>query len=231
MASVTVVALTLAAAACTDDGVDDGTAPTTTELTDETDVVAVDDPLAVPIYTDPTTLITATIGERFALVLPAEPTEGFRWEVVERPDAAVVLSLGSQFAPRDDLPPTTTTTTTPPPPEPEPAPPPADDVAPPPSDPVPEVAPPPTPPPPTTVPTRAVQVLSFVGRGVGRTTVTLRYLRIGAVPDESTNTVSFVIDIPDPGGAGALRAPALPRHPRRRRITEPGRRRPNRRCG
>lgn len=200
MASVAVVALALVGAACTDDGVDTGTGTTTTQLAEETDVVTVDDPLAVPTYTDPTTLITAAIGERFALVLPAEPTEGFRWEVVERPDPAVVLSLGSQFVPRDSLPPTTTTTTTAPPPEPETSLPPVDttDEALPPSDPVPEAAPPPTPPPPTTVPTRAVQVLSFVGRGVGRATVTLRYLRIGQVPDESTATITFVIDVPDP---------------------------------
>ena len=92
VASVTVVALTLVGAACTDDGVDTGTGTTTTRLAEETDVVTVDDPLAVPTYTDPTSLITAAIGERFALVLPAEPTEGFRWEVVERPDPAVVLS-------------------------------------------------------------------------------------------------------------------------------------------
>ncbi len=197
-ATAAVVALTLAGAACTDDGVDDGTAPTTTDLAQETDVVAIDDPLAVPVYTDPTALVTAAIGERFALVLPAEPTEGFRWEVVERPDPAVVLSLGSQFAPREDLPPTTTTTTAVPPPEPEPSSPPAAEETPPPSDPAPEPAPPPTPPPPTTVPTRAVQVLSFVGRGVGRATVTLSYLRIGAMPDASTDTITFVIDIPDP---------------------------------
>ncbi len=209
VASAAVVALAFVGVACTDDGVDTGTGTTTTQPAEE-DVVTVDDPLAVATYTDPTTPITAGIGERFALVLPAEPTEGFRWEVVERPDPAVVLSLGSQFLPRDSLPPTTTTTTTVPPPPPEPSVPPVDPsvVEPaPPAEPAPET-PPPTAAPTTTVPTRAVQVLSFVGRGIGRTTVTLRYLRIGAVPDESTTTITFVIDVPDPAVTAAPAAPA-----------------------
>jgi hypothetical protein len=197
-----VVGLAVAAAgltACTDDGTDAGGGTTSTTLAPE--AVPVDDPLAFATYTDPTTLIVAQVGERFAIVLPAEPTEGFRWEVVEGPNPDVVVSLGLQFVPRESVPTTTTTTTTPPPPPPDPGAPvdaPAvgtDVPVPPPAETAP---PPPTEAPTTTVPTRAAQVLSYVARAPGSTAVTLRYLRVGAVADDSTTTVTFVMEVPVP---------------------------------
>ncbi len=140
----------------------------------------VDDPLAFTAYTDPAVPIVTAVGERFALLLDAEPSEGYRWEVVAAPDPAIAAPLGSQFLPRDSVPTTTTTM-----PAPSPAP---EAVAP--EDPA--VAPT------TTVPTRSMQVLSYVGRAAGRTSVTLRYIRVGQPADASTPTTTFTIEVLGP---------------------------------
>jgi len=193
------VGLTLAGCTGDDTSTSDPTATTSPVLPAE----PVDDPLAFTAYTDPAVPIVAAVGERFVLLLDAEPSEGYRWEVVAAPDPAVAMPLGSQFLPRDSIPATTTTTTTAsPPPLPEPVPPegpapPAEDST---TD---ETATPPVPAEPTlapttTVPTRSVQVLSYVGRAPGRTSVTLRYIRVGQPPDASTPTMTFTIEVLGP---------------------------------
>ena len=59
-----------------------------------------------------------------------------------------------------------------------------------------EAPPPPTPAPvPTTTPTRSVQVLSYVARAPGRTTITLRYVRIGGAADSPLPEVTFTIEV------------------------------------
>lgn len=203
-ALATLVLLAPIVSGCTgDDATTDATSATTQIAAP--DERSVDDPLAVTAYADPATPITAAVGERFALLLDAEPTEGFRWEVVSQGDPAVVLPLGSQFVPRDSLTPTTTTTTAPPP-VPDPAIPPVDDAPPEAGSPgtdseaaPPVTVAPPTPEPTTTtMPTRSVQVLSYVGRAPGRTTITVRYVRVGAAADAPSPTLTFTIEVPGP---------------------------------
>lgn len=189
------VGLTLAGCTGDDTSTSDPTATTSPVPPAE----PVDDPLAFTAYTDPAVPIVAAVGERFVLLLDAEPSEGYRWEVVAAPDPAVAMPLGSQFLPRDSIPATTTTA---PPPLPEPVPPgesapPAENGT---TD---ETATPPVPAeptlaPPTTVPTRSVQVLSYVGRAPGRTSVTLRYIRVGQPPAASTPTMTFTIEVLGP---------------------------------
>ena len=188
-------------AGCTDDG-PGGLPGTGTEDT----AVDGDDPLSFTAYVDPNVPIVAAIGERFALMLDAEPTEGYRWEVVVQGDPAVVLPLGSQFVDREAVTVPTTTTTAPPPPDVPPEE--GEDGAPPtePSDttdpttattgaPGTDTTLPPTT---TTIPTRALQVFSYVGRGFGTTAVELRYVRVGQPVTEATRVVTFTIEVPLP---------------------------------
>ncbi|MCD9623543.1 protease inhibitor I42 family protein [Rhabdothermincola salaria] len=202
-AVVLAATLALGAGACTHE---DASGPPTTNA-DEV-ATAVDDPLGYAAYADPAAPVEAQIGERFALILDAEPTEGYRWEVVSEVDRAVVLPLGSQFVLRDtvtNLPTTTVAPPAPPPPPPEegttdPAEQEADGA---PEGVVPEdpetTAPPTTEAAPTTttVPTRSLQVLSYVARAPGTTTVELRYVRVGQ-PDAEAPTVVFTIQVPVP---------------------------------
>ena len=185
-----VAALTVAA--CTDD---EPTGPTTTTV-DEVPT-SVDDPLSYTAYVDPATPVVAAVGERFALVLDAEPTEGYRWEVVSEVDRAIVLPLGSQFVRRDAVPDLPTTTVAPPPPVDEPIDAPSEGGA----EPTePTTTAPPTTAPPTTEPTppsQSLQVLSYVARAPGTTTVELRYVRVGQ-PDAEARTVVFTIEVPEP---------------------------------
>lgn len=196
-AAIMLLALLVAGgAACTDD--DSASRPGTP--TDDS-IIAGDDPLDFMAYVDPSVPIVAAIGERFALMLDAEPTEGFRWEVVVQADPAVVLPLGSQFVARESITVPTTTTSVPPPPvedtpngdgEPTPTGPP-DTTGP--EAPATDPTPAPTP---TTAPSRALQVFSYVGRGFGTTVVELRYVRVGQPVTEATPLVTFTIEIPLP---------------------------------
>jgi hypothetical protein len=197
-ATVVLVLLAGLVAACTDD--DPGGLP---DDSPEDTTIAGDDPLSFTAYVDPNVPIVAAIGERFALMLDAEPTEGYRWEVVVQGDPAVVLPLGSQFVDRESV--TVPTTTTAPPPPPEEDPPSEDgDTAPTTGSPdTTEVEAPGTdttlpPTTTTTVPTRALQVLSYVARGFGATVVELRYVRVGQPVTEATRVVTFTIAVPLP---------------------------------
>jgi hypothetical protein len=189
-------------AACTAD--DPGGLPGTG--TEDTAVDS-DDPLSFTAYVDPNVPIVAAIGERFAFMLDAEPSEGYRWEVVVQGDPAVVLPLGSQFVDRESVTVPTTTTAAPPPPEapaeegePGAAQGPTDTTDA--TDPTDESAPDTdadtTLPTTTTVPTRALQVISYVGRGFGTTAVQLRYVRVGQPVTDATPVVTFTIEVPLP---------------------------------
>lgn len=63
-----------------------------TALTDDTS-----NPLAFPAYSDPDTPIYIGVGKRFAVMLEANPSTGYRWEAVRPPDPKVVTPLGTQF--------------------------------------------------------------------------------------------------------------------------------------
>lgn len=157
-ALLTLPSLAMVAGCSGDDG---AVSPTTAGPgVDETPV---DDPLAFAVFTDPAAPVAAAVGQRFALVLDAEPTEGFRWEVVSQVDPALVVALGAQFLPRDDLVVPTTTQ-------------PTAGVE-------------------SSAATSAVQVFSFVGRSAGRTSVTLRYVRVVQSPEAEVPTVTFTIDV------------------------------------
>lgn len=220
--SSSLVALAVAAASllwiagCTGD--DDSTA--TPDTTAEETGTAAGADLEITAHRDPSLPIVAQVGERFALLLDAEPSEGYRWEVVAEVDRNVVLPLGSEFVDRGDVEVPITTTTAPPPP-----PPPADaggtagtdtTAGAEPTEPIPPTEPVPLTEPPTTtttIPTRAVQVISYVARNPGVTTVELRYVRVGEPPTEATPTVTFSIEVPVPPPLFASPEPVPPEVP------------------
>jgi inhibitor of cysteine peptidase len=47
-------------------------------------------PSTVPEPTDPTQLITVKAGETFELVLPSNPSTGYRWNIIPEMDEAIV---------------------------------------------------------------------------------------------------------------------------------------------
>lgn len=168
----------LVAAACS--GGEEPAGGTTTTAT------TADEAFQVPVYSDPAQVITVDVGRRFAVMVPADPAQGWRW-VVEPVDTRVLAPLGSEF--RDDpalLAQATTTTTAPPEPDPDTS---------------------------TTVAGRAgstttttattstteapttttapgplVQIVSYAGRTTGVATITLRYERIGTAEQDDTET-------------------------------------------
>lgn len=169
-----------------------------------TTVTTTDESLQVPVYSDPTQVITVDVGRRFAVMVPADPAQGWRW-VVEPVDTRVLAPLGSEF--RDDpalLARATTTTTTAPPAE-EPASPTT-------------LAPGRTsttqattstteaPSTTTTAPGPLVQIVSYAGRATGVATITLRYERIGTAGegDARAQTMQFQVIV------GTIELPALP---------------------
>lgn len=169
-----------------------------------TTVTTTDEALQVPVYSDPAQVITVDVGRRFAVMVPADPAQGWRW-VVEPVDTRVLAPLGSEF--RDDpalLAQATTTTTTAPPED----------------DPASSTtlatgrstttqattstteAPSTT----TTAPGPLVQIVSYAGRATGVATITLRYERIGTgdQDDAEAQTMQFQVIV------GTLQLPALP---------------------
>jgi hypothetical protein len=54
-------------------------------------------PLDYPAYRDPAQPIYAALGRRFALRFDAEPSAGFSWQLVNEPNRAVVLPIGTEF--------------------------------------------------------------------------------------------------------------------------------------
>ena len=146
----------LIAAGCSGD--DDGGTPSTTAGTG----VGV----TVPTFSDASVPVEVPVGQRFVIMLPADPAHGWRW-VVENVDTAKLAPLGSEF--QDDpalLAKATTTTTAPPPPET--------------TEPVPDASTEPTTTTvgettTTTTPGPLVQLLSFAGTRLDATRLTLVY--------------------------------------------------------
>lgn len=69
------------------------------------------DQVAVERHSDPAQPIGVLIGERFELLLPADPTRGWRW-VLEPFDTAVVVALSTTFVDDPALLNSTSTSTT-----------------------------------------------------------------------------------------------------------------------
>jgi hypothetical protein len=69
------------------------------------------DQVAVERHSDPTQPVGVVIGQRFELLLPADPTRGWRW-VLEPFDTTVVVALASTFVDDPALLNSTSTTTT-----------------------------------------------------------------------------------------------------------------------
>lgn len=166
-----------------DEGPSGGTTTTATTATEA---------MQVPVFSDPSQLVTIDVGRRFAIVVPADPAGGWRW-VVEPVDTQVLAPLGSEF--REDpvlLASATTTTTLPPPPETTTtrlgdtttstvattttAPPPEETTT-------------------TTAPGPLVQIVSYAGRADGLAQITMRYVRIGTTPEdtEEAQTLTFQV--------------------------------------
>jgi hypothetical protein len=196
---VVVLAATLAlgtvGASCTGD---DGAASTTTTSGATADTSTLQHTYYGRDHAAPYPPIVVQVGERFGLLLDAEPTQGYRWEVVEQASRTVLVPLGSEFLPRGEASLVTvpTTTTLPPPPtQPEP--------------PAPGVTTTTTTAPPettttvpetttTTQPTSSVQVLSYAARASGSTRIVVRYGRAGAAPTPDDPILRFDVDVPAP---------------------------------
>ena len=130
------------------------------------------------------------MGERFTIIVPADPAIGRRWVPDPPVDTRVVVPLGSTFTRRDDPAVAAATTTTAPPP-----PPPGPDLGGSTSTTASTVAPTTT----TTEPRPWYQVMSYVGRSPGTTTITLRYRQIGASdPNPPTTTFTVTVTAPTP---------------------------------
>ena len=139
--------------ACGGGSSDDVTTPPTT-LPDD-----------VVLATDPNVPIVVEVGHRFAIVLPADPGDGWRW-TVQPFDTSRLVALGSEFSSDDArrAGAATVTTTTAPVPAPTPTPTPT--------------TPTPDGPPPSPAVPPLVQIVSFAGRAAGTTTVAFSATRI-----------------------------------------------------
>lgn len=165
------VALFVAACGGGDDSSGGEVAPVTTVPTD------------LVVATDPAVPVTVAVGHRFAVVLPADPGEGWRW-VVEPFDTNRLVALGSEFS--DDpaqraastaATSTTSTTaaaragasttTTPT----------IDATT------------------PTTTEPPLVQIVSFAGRSTGTTTLSFRASQIVPAPDARPVVVRWTVQI------------------------------------
>jgi hypothetical protein len=164
------VATALLVGACGSSSGGNSTSTTTSARSEPADTSSKIDPLAPVTFTDPSQPVSVGLGRRFQLLLPADPTRGWRW-VLEPTDTTVVVPLSSEF--RDDaaLLASTSTTTT-----------------------VVTQSPTATPSPsvtwePTTTTTiepdspeaaPLVQIITFAGRSIATTEIVLRYEQIGA---------------------------------------------------
>jgi predicted secreted protein len=51
----------------------------------------------LPEPTDPTQLLTAKAGQNFDIVLPANASTGYQWQIVGTPDASLIQSIGENY--------------------------------------------------------------------------------------------------------------------------------------
>jgi len=54
-------------------------------------------PSTLPEPTDPTQLLTVKAGQDFDIVLPANASTGYQWQIVSKPDATLVQSIGENY--------------------------------------------------------------------------------------------------------------------------------------
>ena len=54
-------------------------------------------PNTLPDPTDPTQLITVQAGKTFDIVLPSNPSTGYRWKLVEDLDASLIALVGQDY--------------------------------------------------------------------------------------------------------------------------------------
>ncbi len=54
-------------------------------------------PSTLPEPTDPTQLLTVKAGQNFDIVLPANASTGYRWQIVGTTDASLIQSVGQNF--------------------------------------------------------------------------------------------------------------------------------------
>jgi hypothetical protein len=92
--TIVVVAAIVTAACSGEEGTSgSSTTQTTVAPTDPSGTA----PLDYPAYRDPAQPIYAALGRRFALRFDAEPSAGFSWQMVNRPNPAVVVPIGTEF--------------------------------------------------------------------------------------------------------------------------------------
>lgn len=177
---VTAVAIALGTGACGGGGGGSSTGTSTPPTTVPQDVV---------IATDPATPIVVEVGHRFAVVLPADPGDGWRW-TVQPFDTSRLVALGSEFSDDDaqraaaaTVTTTTSTTSTT-----------STTAAPGRGTSSTTVAPPPTTPPAPAVPP-LVQIVSFAGRAAGVTTVSFSASQIVATSPAPPAVVRWTVQI------------------------------------
>jgi predicted secreted protein len=54
-------------------------------------------PGTLPEPTDPTQLLTAKAGQKFDIVLPANASTGYRWQIIGTTDASLIQSVGQDY--------------------------------------------------------------------------------------------------------------------------------------
>jgi len=174
--AVGILMLAALASACGGGGSADDIAPPPTTAPDD-----------VVIATDPSVPIVVEVGHRFAVVLPADPGEGWRW-TVQRFDTTRLVALGSEFD--DDearraasVIATSTTSTTR---APIPAPARGSTTT--------TEAPPVTEPAGPTVPP-LVQIVSFAGRAAGTTSIAFSASQIVATSPASPIVVRWTVEV------------------------------------
>lgn len=58
-----------------------------------------EDSNAISQYTDPTSPITVSAGEKFAIIIASNPTTGFSWQIAKPINGKVIKFLNSEYIP------------------------------------------------------------------------------------------------------------------------------------
>jgi predicted secreted protein len=66
-------------------------------------VAASQTPSTLPDPTDPTQVLAAKAGQNFDIVLPANASTGYRWQMIGTPDASLLQSAGQDYIPEQPV--------------------------------------------------------------------------------------------------------------------------------
>ena len=60
-------------------------------------------PSTLPEPTDRTQVLTVKAGQKFDIVLPANPSTGYQWQIIGTPDASLIQSAGQNYIPKQPV--------------------------------------------------------------------------------------------------------------------------------